>query len=104
MAEALEVGQRCLPLYAHKYAPKKFTQPQLFACLVLKEFERKNYRGVAQLLDDCPDLRAVIELKTVPHFTTLQKSGRRLCGCRLITLPCYDSEGAPAAMEEGGGL
>ncbi len=31
----LELGNRDLSLYAHKFAPKKYTQPQLFACLVL---------------------------------------------------------------------
>jgi len=45
LLEALEVGHGALPLYAHRFAPRKFTQPQLFACLVLKEFEKKDYRG-----------------------------------------------------------
>ena len=34
----LIVGEGTLRSYWHKYAPKKFTVPQLFACLVLKEF------------------------------------------------------------------
>lgn len=38
---ALEVGRRTLPDYAHRFAPKTFTQPQLFACLVLKAFFRR---------------------------------------------------------------
>jgi len=33
--------------YAHPCSPKKFTQPQLFACLVLKEFLRLDYRKLA---------------------------------------------------------
>lgn len=78
MAEALTVGQACLPIYAHRFAPKKFTQPQLFACLVLKEHQKKNYRAVTQLLLDCSDLRQVIGLVVVPHYTTLQKASRRL--------------------------
>jgi len=45
---------------------------------VLKDFEKKDYRGVRQLLLDCSDLREVIGLKTVPHYTTLQKASRRL--------------------------
>src|ERR1700689_3854986 len=40
--------------------------------------EKKDYRGVSQLLVDCSDLRAAIELDAVPHFTTLQKASRRL--------------------------
>jgi hypothetical protein len=75
---ALATGKEAFSDYSHKYSPKKFTQPQLFACLVLKEFERKDYRGVCALLADCWDLREAIGLTLVPHFTTLQKASRRL--------------------------
>ena len=75
---ALAAGKEAFSDYSHKFSPKKFTQPQLLACLVLKEFEKKDYRGVAQLLIDCSDLREAIELEDVPHFTTIQKASRRL--------------------------
>jgi hypothetical protein len=75
---ALAAGKEAFSDYSHLYSPKKFTQPQLFACLVLKEFEKKDYRGVRQLLIDCSDLRQALELATVPHYTTLQKASRRL--------------------------
>ena len=48
------------------------------ACLVLKEFARLDYRGLAAHLDDHPDLRALIGLKAVPHYTTFQKAAQRL--------------------------
>lgn len=72
------IGHLALPLYAHRYSPKKFTQPQLFACLVLKEFLQLDYRKLAALLNDSPELCAAIELTTVPHFTCFQKAARRL--------------------------
>jgi hypothetical protein len=75
---ALAVGADVLPAYAHRFSPRRYTQPQLFACLVLKTFLRTDYRGVAQLLADLPDLRAALGLKAVPHFTTLQKASDRL--------------------------
>jgi hypothetical protein len=75
---ALAAGKDAFSDYSHKFSPKKFTRPQLFACLVLKEFEKKDYRGVWQLLIDCSDLRRAIGLITVPHYTTLQKASRRL--------------------------
>ena len=71
-------GKEAFSDYSHIYSPKKFTQPQLFACLVLKEFEKKDYRGIRQLLADCPELQEVIGLTSVPHYTTLQKASRRL--------------------------
>jgi hypothetical protein len=37
--------RRALLLYSHRNSPKKFTQHQLFACLVLKSFLRTDYRG-----------------------------------------------------------
>ena len=75
-AHAIGVG--ALAKYSHKFSPKKFTQPQLFACLVLKEFLRLDYRKLAGLLRDVPELGATIELKSVPHFTAFQKAADRL--------------------------
>ena len=75
-AHAIGVG--ALAKYSHKFSPQKFTQPQLFACLVLKEFLRLDYRKLAALLHDAPELGATIELKSVPHFTAFQKAADRL--------------------------
>jgi hypothetical protein len=76
--QALAVAAKALPLYAHKYSPKKFTQPQLFACLVLKAFRKTDYRGIATELADLSDLRQALGLAATPHFTTLQKAAGRL--------------------------
>jgi len=63
---------------AHRYSPKKFTQHQLFACLVLKTFYKIDYRGIVAILADSPALCEAIHMKRVPHFTTLQKAEKRL--------------------------
>jgi DDE family transposase len=75
---ALETARRSLPEYRSKHSPKKFTQHQLFACLVLKNFLRTDYRGVVAHLRDCSSLCETVGLRHVPHFTTLQKAARRL--------------------------
>lgn len=75
---ALATARRALPEYAHRYSPKKFTQHQLFACLVLKSFLKTDYRGLSAHLEDHPTLCGLLELKQVPHFTTLQKAAQRL--------------------------
>ena len=67
-----------LPAHRHPFSPKEFTQPQLMACLVLKESSRLDYRGLAEHLADHPDLCTLIGLKVVPHFTTFQKAAQRL--------------------------
>jgi hypothetical protein len=75
---AFESACRALPAHRHKYSPKKFTQPQLLACLVLKEFSHLDYRGLADHFVDHPDFMSLIGMKTVPHFTTFQKAAQRL--------------------------
>jgi len=75
---ALAAGKEAFSDYSHLYSPHKFTQPQLFACLVLKEFQGLDYRGITQLLADWPDLCQSIGLRSIPHYTTLQKASRRL--------------------------
>jgi transposase len=71
-------ASKMLPPYAHKFSPKKFTQPQLFACLVLKTFYKTDYRGIMHILLDSPELCETIGLSSVPHWTTLQKASVRL--------------------------
>jgi hypothetical protein len=75
---ALATAREALPLYSHRHSPKKFTQHQLFACLVLKCFLKTDYRGVVAHLADCRSLAEAIELTQIPHYTTLQKAARRL--------------------------
>jgi hypothetical protein len=75
---ALAIGERSLPRYAHRFAPRTFTQPQLFACLVLKAFFKTDYRGIVAQLSDNPTLCADMGLARIPHFTTLQKAACRL--------------------------
>src|SRR4051812_12942789 len=75
---ALRAGAAALPPYSHRFSPRTYTQPQLFACLALKAFFKTDYRGVAQLLADLTDLAAALGLRSAPHFTTLHKAGKRL--------------------------
>ena len=81
---AYQAAKEVLPLYGHKFSPKKFTQPQLVACLVLKEFFTTDYRGIVGILQDSADLKKVLELKEVPHFTTLQKATPKLLNKRTM--------------------
>jgi hypothetical protein len=75
---AYKIAKSTLPQYAHQYSPQKYTQPQLFVCLILKIFFKADYRGIVAILNDSDDLCKCFNLKTVPHFTTLQKASKRL--------------------------
>jgi hypothetical protein len=82
--EALAVGEKVFPRFAHRYAPKVYTQPQLFTCLVLKSFFKTDYRGISAILADDQGLRQLIGLKDTPHWTTLQKASKRLLRLPLV--------------------
>lgn len=75
---AWEAGKEALPDYSHPNSPRIFTQPQLFACLVLKRFFKTDYRGIIVHLRDMPAICETIELAELPHFSTLQKANDRL--------------------------
>src|SRR5678815_4933227 len=71
---AYALGVEVLPKYFSPFSRHAFTKPQLFACLVLREHQKKSYRGVEALLKDCPDWCADIGLTRVPDHNTLQRS------------------------------
>jgi hypothetical protein len=83
-AVAYATAKRALPAYRHLKSPKKFTQHQLVACLVLKEFFTTDYRGIEEILKDSSDLRKVLELGEIPHYTTLQKAAQRLTKKKVL--------------------
>jgi hypothetical protein len=71
---AYALGKDILPDYSSKFSRHDFTLPQLFACLTLREHQKKSYRGVEALLNDCPDWCAAIGLSKPPNYRTLQRS------------------------------
>ena len=75
---ALEAGKRSLPSYSHPRSPHKYTQPQLFAVLSLRDFLGTDYRGVTAMLTEWSDLRAVLGLAGVPHYSTLCYAEQKL--------------------------
>ena len=74
----LMVATKTLPMYSHQFSPKKFTLPQLLTILVLRKFFKADYRRITVLLHDFPELVKTIGLKSVPHYTTIQKASKRI--------------------------
>lgn len=75
---ALEAGRDALSEYSCSKSPHKFTQPQLFAMLALKQVFKIDYRGLVAWLSKWAELREALELKRVPHYSTLCYAERRL--------------------------
>ena len=76
--QAMATARRSLPAYGARRSPKKFTQHQHFAIAALRQFFRTDYRGIAAILADSIELRRVLNLKQVPHFSTLAYAEKRL--------------------------
>lgn len=76
--KALQIASEAMPAYASKFSKRDFTQHQLLAMLVLKQFFKTDDRGIVELLRDLPDLQNVLGIRKVPHFTTLFHAQKRL--------------------------
>ena|ERR1700733_11454324 len=69
---------RAFPDFSGPFSPKKFTQPQIVTMLALRQFFKLDYRGTTERLREWKELREVIEVRRVPHFTTLIHAEKRL--------------------------
>ena len=71
---AYALGVEVLPKYFSPFSRHAFTKPQLFACLVLREHQKKSFRGVEALLADSPTWLADIGLSKAPDHNTLSRA------------------------------
>ncbi len=76
--QALRSAKASLSTYSSHYSRHDYTQHQLFAILVLRQFLKTDYRGIIQMLEDFSDLRKVLGLEKVPHYSTLCYAEKRL--------------------------
>lgn len=74
---ALSLGRKHLATYGAPTSRKDFTQAQLMACLVLKVYKKCTYRGIMEDLQCSAELRQVLGLEKVPHWTTIEKFAKR---------------------------
>ena len=68
---ALAVAERVVPDRASKFAPRRYRQPQLLACLLLKEQLSLDYRAMEDLLSASDGLRSSLGLARAPDHSTL---------------------------------
>ena len=74
----MEICNTAMQPYSNPKSPKKFTQPQLMACLVLKNFWKTTYRGVEANIRFNPRLVEMMGFKTIPDHSTIQKFADRV--------------------------
>ena len=75
---ALAAGEAALPPYGSRFSRRDYTQPQLLALLVLRQFLETDYRGVVALAAEWRELREALGLERVPHYSTLAHAAPRL--------------------------
>ena len=81
---AVRIARTQVPDYASQFAPKRYTQPSLLACLCLKEFLHLDYRSCEALLASAQELRAALGLHAVPDHSTLLWFSRHKVKPRLL--------------------
>lgn len=80
---AHQLGLRLFPSHSHPFSRHDFTEPQLFACVVLRESMRLSYRKAETFLRDSPEWMADIGMNLAPDHNTIWKAfGRLLKGRR----------------------
>ena len=67
-----------VPLYFHKKSNHIFTIHQHVIMLVLRQYESKSYESFVEWLEVATDIVQMLGIRTIPHFTTLQKAAARL--------------------------
>ena len=73
--EAMAIAeQSVLPMYRAVRSKHRYRIPQLFAILVLRQFFNTDYRGISNFLREFSELRQVLQLNHVPHYSTLQRA------------------------------
>jgi hypothetical protein len=75
---AFHIGKTALPSYFHPKSRHDFTPAQLFALLVLRAQLKTDFRGLVEFLKDFPDVLRWLELRRVPHYSTLCRTGQRI--------------------------
>ena len=78
---ARRVAEAVVPAYKSKYSKhskRVFTQPQLLAVLCLMRYEDWTFREAQIRLAEHAELRAALDLKRTPEYTTLYRFLRRV--------------------------
>lgn len=73
---AFEVAQSVVPDRRHRFAPKRYTQPQLLACVLVKEYLALDYRTARETIELSGPIREAFGLDSVPDHTTLWRFAR----------------------------
>lgn len=72
-----------VPLFLYPKSKHTFSIHQHIVLLVLRQYESKSYESMVEWLEVATEIILQLQLKTIPHFTTLQKAAARLSNILL---------------------
>lgn len=75
---AYTITQAALPRYSHAKSPKRYTQPQLAACVMLLFYLDLSYRDMEEWLLASSTVCEVLELSEIPDHSTLARMFAKL--------------------------
>ena len=75
-----------IPLFSCKKSKQTYTQRQHVTVLGLMKYLRTDYRRVIETLDLMPEVKQVIGLNRLPHYTTIHKFLQRFTRYRFDRL------------------
>lgn len=73
-----EYAQIMLKDYSSKFSKHTYTNAVKFTILALKNYLNLTYRKICDLLDLSRDIRKILKISKVPHYSTLQKFFKNL--------------------------
>ena len=73
-----------VPLFLHPKSKHTFSIHQHITLLVLRQYESKSYESFVEWLEVATEIVLQLHLKTIPHFTTLQKAAARISQAMLL--------------------
>lgn len=82
-----------LPEYSSKFSRKDYTLRQHVAMLCIKVKVKQRYREFCEILDLMPEIKTLLGLDKVPHWTTVDKAFLRLRNSVLAALLQVESSG-----------
>ena len=75
---AYRVSRDKLADYSNKYSPRRFTQSQVMACLLLREYLTLDLRILEQLIASQPSFKKILQLNAIPDHSTFCRHMKRI--------------------------
>ena len=104
---SFKMAKKSLKKYSCEKSKHTYTQHQIMALLCLMKRLKVDYRLFTSIIQLVPEIRLILGLKCVPHYTTLQKFFKRIKSQVIdkimdLTVELFDIEGPWVALDGTG--